>query len=215
MFGMPVPMAFLLGPLFDEMPVALALSRRSDGTFLRVNTRYHKMLGYSVAEMLGRTSFELQLMGDDQRERLLEIIERESAVRDVEVTLHGKDRREVVVLTNIVPITVEDEKCLLSSNVDITDRKRLEREVKERTVELEEAVRNLQTALDQVRTLSGLLPVCAWCHKLRSDLGYWQHVDEYLQDHTDLELTHGICPDCMRSHFPHTRRASGKSPANG
>ena len=212
MFGMSVPMAFLLGPLFDEMPVALALSRRADGTFLRVNARFHKMLGYTVGEMLGRNSFELHLMGAGQRDELLDIIEHEQAVRDFELTLHGKDRRQIVVLTNVVPLTVEDEACLLISNIDITDRKRLEQEVKDRTVDLEQAVQNLQTALDDVRTLSGLLPVCAWCHKMRSDLGYWQHVDEYLQEHTDLELTHGICPDCMRSHFPHTRRPSGKAP---
>lgn len=208
---MAVPMAFLLGPLFEEMPVALALSRRSDGTFLRVNTRFHTMLGFSLGEMLGHTSFELHMLGEDQRQRLLQTIARDGAVRDSEVTLRGKDRREIVVLTNMVPLVVEDEECLLSSNIDITDRKRLEREVHERTAQLEQAVQSLQQALDQVRALSGLLPVCAWCHKLRSDLGYWQHVDEYLQDHTDLELTHGICPDCMRQHFPRTKPAEVKT----
>src|SRR5579859_7107899 len=120
---MSIPMAFILGPLFEEMPVALALSRRSDGTFLRVNSRFHRMLGYSVSEMLGRTSLELHMMGDAPRENLLDIIERDAAVRDVELTLRGKDGREIVVVTNMVPITVEDEPCLLSSNIDITDRK--------------------------------------------------------------------------------------------
>ncbi len=54
----------------------------------------------------------------------------------------------------------------------------------------------LRRALDQVHQLKGLLPVCAWCHKVRSDEGYWLSVDRYLREHTDVQVTHGICPEC-------------------
>jgi DNA-binding response OmpR family regulator len=61
---------------------------------------------------------------------------------------------------------------------------------------LSERVRALEEALGQVKRLEGLLPICAWCKKVRNDENYWQDVDVYLGDHSDAEITHGICPDC-------------------
>ena len=54
----------------------------------------------------------------------------------------------------------------------------------------------LQEALTQIRTLSNLLPICAWCKKVRDDDGYWQQLEEYITIHSPTKLTHGICPDC-------------------
>jgi hypothetical protein len=54
----------------------------------------------------------------------------------------------------------------------------------------------LQDALGRVRTLSGLLPICSWCKKVRDDRGYWKAVEAYIGEHSDAEFTHGICPEC-------------------
>jgi hypothetical protein len=56
--------------------------------------------------------------------------------------------------------------------------------------------RRVRQALARVKVLSGLLPMCAWCRKLRDDRGYWSLVENYLHDHANTEITHGICPDC-------------------
>ncbi|TAK58541.1 MAG: response regulator [Bacteroidetes bacterium] len=69
------------------------------------------------------------------------------------------------------------------------ERKRLE-------LERERLLNELRDALDKVKTLSGLLPMCAWCKKVRDDDGYWHLVEEYLVRHTDAQLTHGICKEC-------------------
>lgn len=55
----------------------------------------------------------------------------------------------------------------------------------------------LQSALKRIKTLHGLLPICAWCKKIRDDEGYWQSLEFYLKTHTDAELTHSICPSCL------------------
>lgn len=57
-------------------------------------------------------------------------------------------------------------------------------------------VRELEQALSEIKTLGGLLPICAWCKKIRSDGDYWQQVEEYVSQHTDARFTHGICPTC-------------------
>jgi K+-sensing histidine kinase KdpD len=56
----------------------------------------------------------------------------------------------------------------------------------------------LQTALEQVRTLRGLIPMCAWCKKIRNDSGYWEQLELYLKNHSEADFTHGMCPDCAR-----------------
>ena len=57
-------------------------------------------------------------------------------------------------------------------------------------------VSELRTALDDVKTLSGLLPVCAWCKQVRDDEGYWTKLEEYVVKHYKADFTHGVCPTC-------------------
>lgn len=75
------------------------------------------------------------------------------------------------------------------------DRENLEDTVAYRTQEL-------QLALDNVRTLSGMIPICASCKKVRDDAGYWKQVEEYIKQHSEAEFTHSICPDCIARLYP-------------
>jgi hypothetical protein len=58
------------------------------------------------------------------------------------------------------------------------------------------SARALQESLDKVKILSGLIPICAWCKKVRNDQGYWQQVEAYIAEHSDATFTHGICQEC-------------------
>jgi len=57
---------------------------------------------------------------------------------------------------------------------------------------------DLQDAFADIKRLQGLLPICASCKKIRDDKGYWNHIETYIQEHSEAEFTHGICPDCMK-----------------
>lgn len=63
------------------------------------------------------------------------------------------------------------------------------------------------SALDQIKQLKGMIPVCAWCKKVRADPGYWQTLEAYLTAHTDATITHGICPTCFESAMPSNQDA--------
>jgi sigma-B regulation protein RsbU (phosphoserine phosphatase) len=69
-----------------------------------------------------------------------------------------------------------------------------------RTLELQrtlaDRVRELEDALAQIKVLRGILPICAWCKKVRNDENYWERLEGYLGQHTDLRFTHGMCPEC-------------------
>lgn len=71
-------------------------------------------------------------------------------------------------------------------------------ELKFKREELEQKNAELFKALDQVKVLRGLLPICASCKKIRDDKGYWNQIEVYILDHSEAEFTHGICPDCAR-----------------
>ena len=75
-----------------------------------------------------------------------------------------------------------------------------------RMVELQETlaarIEELGQALEEIKTLRGILPICASCKKIRDDQGYWQQVEVYVHDHTDAQFSHGLCPECIRKLYP-------------
>jgi len=73
---------------------------------------------------------------------------------------------------------------------DITERKLAE-------LERERLITQLQDALAEIKALRGLIPICAWCKKIRDDQGYWQQLEEYLLARSDVAFTHCICPECL------------------
>ncbi|BBO66639.1 hypothetical protein DSCA_05690 [Desulfosarcina alkanivorans] len=78
---------------------------------------------------------------------------------------------------------------------DITERKIQDQEMKE-------LVFKLQKALEEIKTLRGIVPICANCKKIRDDKGFWDHVEIYVAKHTDAQFSHGICPSCVKSLYP-------------
>jgi|SRR5438477_5543883 len=63
---------------------------------------------------------------------------------------------------------------------------------------LADRVRELEDALAKVKTLSGMLPICASCKKIRDDKGYWMQIESYVRDHSEAEFSHGVCPECAK-----------------
>jgi len=69
-------------------------------------------------------------------------------------------------------------------------------------MELRRLNKELELALDEVKRLRGILPICANCKKIRDDQGYWQQIETYIRDHSEADFSHGICPDCARELYP-------------
>jgi hypothetical protein len=68
--------------------------------------------------------------------------------------------------------------------------------------EKDSLILELQQTIDEVKTLQGIIPICASCKKIRDDSGYWQQVEAYVKNHSDAEFSHGICPECVNELYP-------------
>jgi len=68
--------------------------------------------------------------------------------------------------------------------------------------ERDRLIKELTAAMANIKTLKGLLPICASCKKIRNDKGYWQQVEAYLAEHADIQFSHGICPACIKKLYP-------------
>jgi CheY-like chemotaxis protein len=85
----------------------------------------------------------------------------------------------------------------------------------ERIIRLESMLRRrneeLEDSLQTIRQLKSLLPICMFCKKVRDDKNYWQQIDAYIHEHTGTDFTHGVCPDCMKKHYPEIQQARDNS----
>jgi DNA-binding response OmpR family regulator len=97
----------------------------------------------------------------------------------------------------IKPMTNREFIARIHSMVRI---KKAETALREKEVEQQRLIKQLQEALAEIKTLKGFIPICASCKKIRDDEGYWNQIEEYLTAHTDAVFTHGLCPQCVEKY---------------
>jgi PAS domain S-box-containing protein len=160
-----------------------------NGYFKRVNPAWERTLGFTRAELTSRPFIEF--VHPDDRERTLK--------QNAQVKAGGQalafenrylcsDGSYRWLRWNAAPDS--GDQVIYSAARDITENKKAEEE-------RERLVRQLQTALAEVRTLQEILPICSYCRKIRDDENFWHTVEVYISRHTASRFTHGICPSCM------------------
>lgn len=164
-----------------------------DGTVASWNLAAERIYGYRAGEIIGRNIS--MLYPDERLDELIDTIERIKRgdhVGRAETKRLRKGGRAVPVSVTISPVKNSDGKICGASVIarDITVRKHEEEE----RIKL---IGELTDALKRVKTLNGLLPICASCKRIRDDHGYWQLVEAYISEHTEAVFTHGICPECF------------------
>ncbi len=126
--------------IFTYSPAGIALSRRADGCYLEVNDTYARLTGYSRDELIGRTSIDLGLFSAAARTALLDTLQAQGSARGVDLQITTKSGASLDVYCGIELVEFNGEPCLLSSVIDITDRKQVEQELRRLNDELEDRV---------------------------------------------------------------------------
>jgi PAS domain S-box-containing protein len=157
-----------------------------------VNAAAGKMFGAPREQILGSVCHRYICPAEEGQCPITDLGHRfDNAEREL-LTASGK---LVPVLKTAVSVRLSGRKHLLESFLDITLRKRAEEE-------RERLIGELQRALVEVKTLSGLLPICASCKSIRDDQGYWRQIEAYIRDHSEAEFSHSVCPDCAKKLYP-------------
>jgi PAS domain S-box-containing protein len=182
--------------IMDSSPIMIFFKDR-ENTFVRVNKALAEATGLPKEAMEGKTVFEIY---PNQTNDYWE--------DDKEVIASGKSKIGIIepidtatgtrwVQTDKIPYRDKEERIIgiIGFAIDITERKQAEEA-------LEEEHGRLQKALDEVRTLRGIVPICSNCKKIRDDKGFWNQVEKYVSDHTEAKFSHGICPDCVKELYP-------------
>ena len=184
---------------YFEFPVAGIAITSLDMGWLEVNPALCDMLGYSQQELSGMTWDELTHPDDlaadvAQFERVLASEINTYAIEKRFIRKNG-DVFWTTLSVSCVRKPGGSVDYMVALLQDITIRKQLEEE-------REKLIIDLQKALSEVKKLSGFLPICSSCKKIRDDKGYWSEVERYIGEHSEAQFSHGICPDCMRKLYP-------------
>jgi len=169
-----------------------------DGVVTSWNTGAQRLYGYAPQEMIGRpVSILVPAFRSYDLPEIYDQLKRGHPLEPFETVRLRKDGKAIDVSLTVSPIRDRDGRVMGASTVarDITQRKAEEQE----RLRL---IQELTDALTQVKTLSGLLPICASCKKIRNDNGYWEAVETYVSEHSDADFTHGICPECVQRLYP-------------
>ncbi|MBU0516790.1 MAG: PAS domain S-box protein [Proteobacteria bacterium] len=171
-----------------------------------VSPSVERILGLTVNQAM-KLDFE-ELFGPEPYQLVVEALAEEAVVeagglpdrhprRVIEFKLDRPDGQTVWMEATIAFFRDDDSQPLGLVGVarDITNRKLAEEE-------REKLIFELQHTLAEVKTLSGLLPICANCKKVRGDQGYWQQIESYISEHSETQFSHGICPDCLKKLYP-------------
>jgi len=173
------------------------VGRSLEGKIVSWNAGASKLYGYTEAEAMGQPmTFLLAPEAGSEVASLLERVAQGEHIRHFETTRERKDGGLVEVSLSISPVLNSAGQIVGTSTIgrDISERRRAERE-------RECLLDDLQKVLGQVKTLSGLLPICAHCKKIRDDKGYWNQIELYIRQHSSASFTHSICPDCAARHY--------------
>jgi sigma-B regulation protein RsbU (phosphoserine phosphatase) len=172
-------------------------SKNLDSVIISWNRAAERIFGYRADEIIGHSM--VKLFPRDHRDELLDImaaVRRSEMVDYKETYRRRKDGEIFPVSVTVSPILGAKGEVVGASAIvrDISARKQAEEE----RLKL---IEDLTKALENVKTLSGMLPICASCKSIRDDAGYWQKVEAYLSQHADVKFTHSLCPTCSEKYF--------------
>ncbi len=171
-----------------------------DAQFVYSSPSCERISGYLAEEFEADPTLFYRLIHPEDLVRVSEHMNRrkfETGLAEIEFRIVRRDGAERWVALAFQPVYDGESHFLGTrcSNRDITARKQAE-------AEREKLISELRSALARVKMLSGLIPICASCKKIRDDKGYWNQIETYIRDHSEAHFSHGICPECARKEYP-------------
>lgn len=187
---------FYLAAIVDSAEDAI-ISKNLDGIIQSWNPGAERIFGYAREEMVWQPMMRIIPKGkEDEELTILARLRAGERLCNFKTQRCHKDGRLVPVSLTISPIRDHTGRIIGASKIarDITAER-------EAMLAQNALIERLQNALAEIKTLRGLLPVCMHCKKIRDDHGFWQQMEAYFHAHTNVEFSHGLCPECLDQHY--------------
>jgi PAS domain S-box-containing protein len=181
--------------LFESSKEAFYFSS-VQGKFIEANQSFFKLFGMEKEDLNNLWAKDIYLNLND-RSKFIDIIEKHGFVKDFEVKFMDRNGN---VMDCQISATVR--RSMDGSIEGYQGIIRDTTEMKQKDLEKERLIADLQKALAEVKKLSGLLPICMHCKKIRDDKGYWNQMEEYLANHSEAQFSHSICRECAQKYYP-------------
>ncbi len=167
-----------------------------EGNIVEANRSFLNLFNYELEDLPNLRVQDIYI-NPNHRSEFIQEVEKYGFVKDFEVTLRNKNRNEIdCQITSTVRHSGDGTIIGYQGTIrDVT-------EIKRRQIEREKLIAELQDALAEVKTLSGLLPICSHCKKIRDDKGYWTQIESYIHEHSEAEFSHSICQECAKKYYP-------------
>lgn len=163
------------------------------GLIRYANPSFCRMFGYSCNEVIGKEV--ATLFGTKEVRSLSDVIEIIDINKEEteEFIVQGSDGCRFMVEVSASSVTSQSGQLVgrMASFIDISKRKEIE-------IDRERIILKLQDALDHIKTLRGIIPICTCCKEIRDEEGSWHKVEKYVRDHSEAEFSHGLCPKCYQ-----------------
>lgn len=199
--------AFFLQQLLNAIPAPLFYKDRNF-KYLGGNSSFEDFSGREWSDIVGKTVYQIapKHLADEYHSKDLELMEK-PGTQVYESRVMKPDGQELHVMFHKATYfdLHGDLDGMIGVILDITELRKAEAE-KESTIE------DLQKALTEVKTLSGLIPICASCKNIRDDSGFWQKLERYLLTHSSAEFSHSICPECSDKLFADYEKEQDSQP---
>jgi len=183
--------------------VAKDISRRRYGDpqeiFELTKTGIYPEQVYELAESFGMMIVKVEAR-ELRLEQTIEKLQELNAHLQTEYDNRTKIEKELQVYRDNLESLIRERTDELMKTNEMLKTEILERQAIDE--DRKKLVDDLQEALDNIKTLKGLIPICASCKKIRDDNGYWNDLELYVNEHSEIEFSHSLCPDCLKKHYP-------------
>jgi PAS domain S-box-containing protein len=163
-----------------------------DDTFTYVNPMFARIFGYSVDELIGKKRPDSLVSPADWplvKAALAKRLNGEALSSHYDYRGTSKNGETISLEAYDTRTTFQGRPAVIGTVLDVTERKRAE-------AEREQLILDHLDALSKIKMLSGMLPICSSCKKIRDDKGYWNQIESYISNHSEAEFTHSLCPEC-------------------
>jgi len=163
-----------------------------DDAFMYVNPMFAEIFGYSVDELTGKKGPVHMVLPADWPSVKKTLSKRLSGeALSIHYDYRGLTKNGATIILDAYDTRTmyQGRPAVIGTVLDVTERKRIEED-------REVLVLDHLDALSRIKMLSGMLPICSYCKKIRDDKGYWSQIESYISRHSEAEFTHGMCPDC-------------------